>query len=62
MPTLYVKSEAVHPRVTSGVNDLPYVRWSDKLHQFVVSFQRRLLFGKPVVVDRENDKLKFVGL
>jgi hypothetical protein len=61
MPTLYVESEAVHPRVTSGVNDLPYVRRSDKL-QFVVSFQKRLLFGKPVVVDRENDKLKVVGL
>lgn len=60
MPTPDVESEAVRPRVASGVNDLPYVRRSDKL-QFVVSFQRRLLFGKRAVVDRENDKLKFVG-
>ena len=61
MPTLDVNSEAMTSRLRAALR--VYLMFSGPANfiQFVVSLERDFL-GNPMVVDRENDKLKFVGL
>ena len=63
MPTLDVNSEAVGLPAVGGVNDLPHVCRSDKLH----SVCRWLAEETPFLESQswlaaKSDKLKFVGL